>query len=180
MFTVKYSVYTAKTRFPARSMKTKALFLRYPRKISRLKDLRRGYRGTFPVRKSMNTGRKLGIPSKISLLKDLTGDILEEERSFSVNPPAWEISKLSKSLQSHCCYQTANALVIMLADWGRPGQAKKPAGTGHGGKEREVLMRSGRNELSRARVSSILTRYSEFTIFLFADGAERIAREMKP
>jgi predicted XRE-type DNA-binding protein len=38
----------------------------------------------------------------------------------------------------------------------------------------------GRNEPSRARASSILTRYSEFTIFLFADGAERIAREMNP
>jgi hypothetical protein len=63
-------------------MKTKALFWRYPRKISLLKDLGRGYPRASLLRKSMKTGSKLGIPSKISLLKDLAGILLEGGRPW--------------------------------------------------------------------------------------------------
>src|SRR5580704_12355268 len=54
-------------------MKTKVLLLRYPRKISLLKDLRRGYPRAFLLRKSLKTGSRVGASSKISLLKDLAG-----------------------------------------------------------------------------------------------------------
>jgi hypothetical protein len=54
-------------------MKTKVLFSRYPRKISLLKDLRRGYPRAFLLRKSLKTRSELEIPSKISLLKGLSG-----------------------------------------------------------------------------------------------------------
>jgi hypothetical protein len=57
-------IYTKKTRYIARSMKTKALSSRYPRKISFLKDLQRGYPGADLLRKSMKTSYKLEIPSK--------------------------------------------------------------------------------------------------------------------
>ncbi len=39
ILTIGYMVYTLKFAFPARSIKTKDLFRRYPRKISLLKDL---------------------------------------------------------------------------------------------------------------------------------------------
>jgi hypothetical protein len=58
-------------------MKTKVMSWRYPRKISLLKDLGRGYPGAYLLRKPMKTGSELEILSKISLLKDLAGDILE-------------------------------------------------------------------------------------------------------
>jgi hypothetical protein len=46
--TEEYRIYAKKTRFLARSMKTKGLFSRYPRKISLLKDLREGgYPGPY-------------------------------------------------------------------------------------------------------------------------------------
>jgi hypothetical protein len=54
-------------------MKTRALFGRYPRKISLLKDLREGYARACLLRKPMKTGGQVGIPSKISLPKDLAG-----------------------------------------------------------------------------------------------------------
>jgi hypothetical protein len=38
--------------------------------------------------------------------------------------------KLSKSRKSNCCYRTANAVVIMLAVWERPGQGKMVATMG--------------------------------------------------
>jgi hypothetical protein len=38
---------------------------------------------------------------------------------------AWGNSKLSKSGKIHCCYQTANAVVIMLATLEGSGQGKK-------------------------------------------------------
>jgi len=94
-------------RLLARSMKTKGVFWRYPRKISLLKDLRKAYPGVLLLCKSMKTGSELEIPSKISLLKDLAGDILEGDGSFSACGRRG-ISKLSKSRRSHCCYQTAN------------------------------------------------------------------------
>ena len=70
-FTAEYWIYTRKKRFPARSMKTKAPFWRYPRKISLLKDLRKAYPRIPLLRKSMKTGGRLGYLSNISLLKDL-------------------------------------------------------------------------------------------------------------
>ena len=106
-------------------MKTKALVWRYPRKISLLKDLGRGYPRPFLLRKSMKTGGELRYPSKISLLKDLAADISDGDRSAA----GWKgacarISKLSKSRKSHCRYQTANAVIIMLAALGSPRQGK--------------------------------------------------------
>jgi hypothetical protein len=57
-------------------MKTKGLFSRYPRKISLLKDLRRGISGAFQLCKLLKTGGELEILSKISLLKDLADAFL--------------------------------------------------------------------------------------------------------
>jgi len=62
---------TQKTRFPVRTMKTKGLFLRYPRKISLLKDLWRGISGAFELCKLLKTDGGLEMPCKISLVKDL-------------------------------------------------------------------------------------------------------------
>jgi hypothetical protein len=59
-------------------MKTKGLFSRYPRKISLLKDLRKGYPGAFQLCKLLKTEGGLEIPSKISLLKDLADAFLGE------------------------------------------------------------------------------------------------------
>jgi hypothetical protein len=68
-------------------MKTKALFWRYPRKISLLKDLGKGGILSFLLRKSMKTGSKLGIPSNISLLKGLAGYILGVGQCCEENAP---------------------------------------------------------------------------------------------
>jgi hypothetical protein len=65
-------------------MKTKALFWRYPRKISLLKDLGKGYPRASLPRKSMKTGSELEILSKISLPKDLPETFWRRGRSFLV------------------------------------------------------------------------------------------------
>jgi hypothetical protein len=69
-------------------MKTKVLFYRYPRKISLLKDLPRGYSGTFPLRKSMKTGSKLRYPSKNIPFKGLKRGVSEERGLFLSVPGA--------------------------------------------------------------------------------------------
>ena len=74
----------------------------------------------------MKTAGKFVCPSKISFLKDLADDIWEEDRSWG-HAPVWGNSKLSKSGKSHCCYQTANAAVIMLATLEGSGQGKNVA-----------------------------------------------------
>src|ERR1700693_5938187 len=78
----------------------------------------------------MKTGSRLGITSKISLLKDLARAFWRkvglEERDCA------EILKLSKSRKSHCCYQTANAVVIMLAGWNAPVKKKRRSGVRSG------------------------------------------------
>jgi hypothetical protein len=78
-------------------MKTKGEFWRYPRKISLLKDLRKGYPGVFMLSKSMKTGDEFGIPSKISLLKDLAEDIFEALGYSRVGNASAEEAELSKS-----------------------------------------------------------------------------------
>jgi hypothetical protein len=64
-------------------MKTKVLFSRYPRKISLLKDLRRGYPRAFLLCKSLKTGSRVEASSKISLLKDLAGALLGGKLALS-------------------------------------------------------------------------------------------------
>jgi hypothetical protein len=76
------------------------------------------------LHKCLKTGSKSGIPSKICLLKDLVEDIFRGRQVFfRGDAPAREF-ELSKSLKSHCCYQTANGAVNMLAAWERARQGK--------------------------------------------------------
>ena len=115
--TIEYRVYIEKMRFLARSMKTKELFWRYPRKISLLKDLREGISRAFLLGKSMKTGGRLGVPSKISLLKDLAGTVRRLGLVFPGHrdAPAREISEIVKEPKNHRRYQTANELLSILA-----------------------------------------------------------------
>jgi len=71
-----------------------------------------------------------------------------------------EVSKLSKSLKSHCRYQTANVVVVILAAWEHARQAEKPAGTGHGGEEQGNLTASG---ITRSQLSVASSRFSVYS-----------------
>jgi hypothetical protein len=63
----------------------------------------------------MKTSCELEIPSKLHLLKDLAGGIFERGRPLSWRGAYAGIANLSKSLENHCYYQTANVIVITLA-----------------------------------------------------------------
>ena len=76
LLTFGYRVYSQKTHFLAICIKTNDLFLRYPRKISLLKDLAEGISGVSCPRKSMKLLGRIGYPRKISLLKDLESGFL--------------------------------------------------------------------------------------------------------
>src|SRR5689334_6911075 len=98
----------------ARSMKTKGQFSRYPRKISLLKDLRRGISQAFLFCKLLKTGSELEIPSKISLLKDLAGAFSGD---FSVfGPYGSSISIVKEPELRIAVYRTANVSPYMLSE----------------------------------------------------------------
>ena len=95
-------------------MKAKDLFWRYPRKISLLKDLRRGISGAFRLCKLLKTDGGLEIPSKISLLKDLADGFL---RKFSVfGPYGWSVSIVKEPELLIAVYRTANVVFYMLSE----------------------------------------------------------------
>ena len=103
-----------KMRFRVRSMKTKGLFSRYPRKISLLKDLQRGIPGAFQLCKLLKTDGGLEIPSKISLLKDLADAFLGK---FSVfGPYSWSVSIVKELELLIAVYRTANVVSHMLSE----------------------------------------------------------------
>jgi hypothetical protein len=105
-------------RFLARSMKTKGVVRRYPRKISLLKDLREGYPGTSLLHKSMKTEGEWRYPSKISLLKDLVGGILVGWQGFS-----WGETRLRGKFQivkepkNHAVIKQLMDLLLILSVW---------------------------------------------------------------
>jgi len=100
--------------FTVRSMKTKGLFSRYPRKISFLKDLQKGISGIFQLCKLLKTGGELEIPSKISLLKDLADAFWGK---FSVfGPYGWRVSIVKEPELLIAVYRTANVVVYMLSE----------------------------------------------------------------
>jgi hypothetical protein len=130
MFTAQYRVYIKKTRFRAISMKTKDPFLRYPRKISFLKDLGNGVPARFRSSQAHGNKDESGILSKISLLNDLAGyfgseEFLPQGRGLGWKSRSCQRSGCQRPGKIHCCYQTANVAVVMLAGLKREGQGKK-------------------------------------------------------
>jgi hypothetical protein len=63
----------------------------------------------------MKTRCELEILSKLHLLKDLADGIFREVGLFPGGGAYAGIANLSKSLENHCYYQTANVIVITLA-----------------------------------------------------------------
>ena len=101
-------------------MKTKGVFSRYPRKISLLKDLRRGYlfdRGYLYLCKSMTTEECVcGYPPFLGGIR--TGVSRRSEMSALALPQSCARGvKLSKNWTAHRCYRTANVVVYMLSKW---------------------------------------------------------------
>jgi hypothetical protein len=99
-----------------------------------------GYLEASSPRKFLKTGSAMEIPAKISLLKDLTGTFWREGYShpFFLRGLACWNPKLSKSRKSHCCYQTANVMFIILAGFEcarqgktRDPRSRKPRDLGH-------------------------------------------------
>ena len=123
MLTSEYRIYTKKTRFIARKQRH-CLRDTLVKKIA-YKGLTEGYSGACLLGKSMKTSCELDTPSKLHLLKDLAGGVFEGGRPLSCGRAYAGISKLSKSLENHCCYQTANAVVIMLAVVEHKGSREK-------------------------------------------------------
>jgi hypothetical protein len=125
-------------RFLARSMKTMGEFGRYPRKISLLKDLRKGYPGAFLLSKSMKTCDEFGVPSKISLLKDLAeetfrgaGTLTCRKTRLPRNPNCQRAERLTAVIQ------TANVVVDYVSRLVSPASSEKWSVAGS--RKRETL-----------------------------------------